>query len=88
MVHKSHSSLVHLWECVTHMNVISYMRHSGEKGCKFLFYSHSLLQRIINTFGQLGERNGNPLQFSCLENSMDKGVGLTSVHGLQRVRHD
>ena len=30
-------------------------------------------------------RNGNPLQYYCLENSMDKG--LQSM-GLQRVRHD
>ena len=22
-----------------------------------------------------GERNGNPLQYSCLENSMDRGAG-------------
>jgi len=22
----------------------------------------------------LGERNGNPLQYSCLENSMDRGA--------------
>ena len=31
-----------------------------------------------------GERNGNPLQYSCLENSVD---GLQSK-GLQRVGHD
>ena len=34
-----------------------------------------------------GEGNGNPLQYSCLENSMDGGVWAT-VHGLQRVGHD
>ena len=34
--------------------------------------------------------NGKPLQYPCLENSMDRGVrsgGLQSM-GLQRVRHD
>ena len=25
--------------------------------------------------GSLGEGNGNPLRYSCLENSMDTGVG-------------
>ena len=31
---------------------------------------------------------GNPLQYSCLENSMDRGIcGLPSM-GSQRVRHD
>ena len=32
-----------------------------------------------------GEEHGNPLQYSCLENSMDRG-GLQTM-GLQRVRH-
>ena len=27
------------------------------------------------------EGNGNPLQYSCLENSMDRGVWLTSLWG-------
>ena len=26
--------------------------------------------------------NGNPLQYSCLKNSMDKGAWLATVHGL------
>ena len=30
---------------------------------------------------------GNSLQYSCLEDSMDRGAGLQSM-GLQRVRHD
>ena len=36
-----------------------------------------------------GEGNGNPLQYSCLENSMDRGAGngLQSM-GSERVRHD
>ena len=27
-----------------------------------------------------GEGNGNPLQYSCLENSMDRGTWLATVH--------
>ena len=27
-----------------------------------------------------GEGNGNPLQYSCLENSMDRGVWWATVH--------
>ena len=27
-----------------------------------------------------GEGNGNPLQYSCLENSMDRGAWLATVH--------
>ena len=28
-----------------------------------------------------GEENGNPLQYSCLENSMDRGGWWATVHG-------
>ena len=29
-----------------------------------------------------GERNGNPLQYSCLENSMDRGAWWATVCGV------
>jgi len=29
-----------------------------------------------------GEGNGNPLQYSCLENSMDCGAWQATVHGI------
>ena len=35
-----------------------------------------------------GEGNGNPLQYSCLENRMDKGAYQSIVHGFPRVRLD
>ena len=35
----------------------------------------------------LGEGNGYPLQYSCLENSMDSGAWLQST-GFQRIRHN
>ena len=35
-----------------------------------------------------GEGNGNPLQYSCLENSMDRGPRQATVHGVTRVGHD
>ena len=28
-----------------------------------------------------GERNGNPLQYSCLRNLMDRGAWRATVHG-------
>ena len=31
-----------------------------------------------------GEGNGNPLQYSCLENPMDRGVWVTTVHGVTK----
>ena len=36
-----------------------------------------------------GEANGNPLQYYCLENPMDRGARQATVHGVaQRVRHN
>ena len=35
-----------------------------------------------------GEGNGNPLQYSCLENPMVGGAGGLQSMGSQRVRHD
>ena len=33
-----------------------------------------------------GERNSNPLQYSCLENSMAKGRWQATVHGVTKSR--
>ena len=35
-----------------------------------------------------GEENGNPLQYSYLENSMDRGAWWATVHEVTRVRHN
>ena len=35
-----------------------------------------------------GEEHGNPLQYSCLENPMDRGAWWATFHRSQRVRHD
>ena len=31
-----------------------------------------------------GEGNGNPLQYSCLENSMDGGAWWAAIHGVTK----
>ena len=33
-----------------------------------------------------GEGNGNPLQYSCLENPVDGGAWLATVHGVAKSR--
>ena len=35
-----------------------------------------------------GEGNGNPLQYSCLENPMHRGAWQAVVHGVSRVGHN
>ena len=31
-----------------------------------------------------GEGNGNPLQYSCLENTMDRGAWRATIHGITK----
>ena len=35
-----------------------------------------------------GGRHGNPLQYSYLQNLMDRGAWRATVHGPPRVRHN
>ena len=46
-----------------------------------------MAQTVKNLLGSgrsPGERNGNPLQHSCLENSMDRGAWWATVHGVAK----
>ena len=36
----------------------------------------------------IGDGNGNPLQYSCLGNPMDRRAWQAILHGVSRVRHD
>ena len=46
------------------------------------------LGSILGSERSPGEGNGNPLQYSCLENHMDRGAWQDIVHGVARVGHD
>ena len=41
---------------------------------------------LKDLFLRFGDRNGNPLQYSCLEISMDRGGWQAAVHGLAKSR--
>ena len=44
---------------------------------------------LISGLGRFpGERNGNPLQYSCLANPMDRGAWQATNLGSQRVGHN
>ena len=46
---------------------------------------HSHVSNFLVTCLTLnGEGNGNPLQYSCLENPMDRGAWWATVHGVAR----
>ena len=46
------------------------------------------LQEIPGSRSSLGEGNVNLLQYSCLENPMDRVARQTTDHGIPRVGHD
>ena len=62
------------------------------------FLSGSLVKNTSANAGDLGsipelgrfpgEGNGNPLQYSCLENPMDRGAWQLQSSGVTRVGHD
>ena len=39
---------------------------------------------ILGSGRSSGEENGNPFQYSCLENSMDRGVWQATVRGITK----
>ena len=41
---------------------------------------------LIFLSSRIGEGNGNPLQYSCLENPMDGGAWWAAVHGVAKSR--
>ena len=51
-------------------------------------FPHSSVGKESACSASPGEGNGNPPQYSCLENAMDRGAGQATVHGVTRVGHD
>ena len=59
------------------------------RGCILCDYLRSVYNagdlRSIPELGRSpGEGNGNPLQYSCLENPMDGGAWKATVHGVAK----
>ena len=57
------------------------MGFPGGLGSKESSYSPGDPGSIPGSGGSPGEGNGNPLQYSCLENSTDRGAWQAAVHG-------
>ena len=51
-------------------------------------YSTGNLSSIPGLGRAPGEVNGNPLQYYCLENPMDRGAWQATVHGVTRAGHE
>ena len=87
-------SVIHI--CVSSLSKITFpfrLLHNIEQRCyigdsdgKESACNVGNLGSIPELGGSPGEGNGNPLQYSCLENPMDIGDWWASVHGVARSR--
>ena len=60
-----------------------YLFSSGSDGKESVCKAGDL-SSIPGSGGSPGAVNGNPLQYSCLENSMDRGTSWAPVHGVAK----
>ena len=60
------------------------MDFPGGSDGKASAYSVGDLGSIPGSGRSSGEGNGNPLQYSCLENPMDGGVWYATVYGVEK----
>ena len=62
--------------------IISILGFPGGSDSKASACNAEDLGSIPGSGGSLGEGNGHPLQYSCLENSMDGEAWWATVHGV------
>ena len=62
-----------------------YMSFPGGSDDKESAFNAGDLGSIPGSGRSLREENGNPLQYSCLENSMDRGVWWATVHRVAKT---
>ena len=50
----------------------------------YRIYVHRNVLKLYSDSCYIGEGNGTPLQYSCLENPMDGGIWEAAVHGVAK----
>ena len=76
------------WVCLIAINYGWILDFPGGSSGKASAYNARYPGSIPRLGRSTGEGNGNPIQYSCLENPMDGGAWLAIVMGSQRVGHD
>ena len=86
-----------LWDLLQHWGVAMFFlgsclpvtEYSGILTSLHFFPTWVLFKAVLWGSGSSsGEGNGNPLQYSCLENAMDRGAWQATVHGITRIWHN
>ena len=68
---------------VAHLPIFAFILSSAPSADSMIFFQGS--EVLIPGLGRsLGEEDGNPLQYSCLENSIDRGAWRATVHGVAK----
>ena len=65
-------------------NIVHYNEWPGGSGRKVSACNAGDPGSIPGLGRSPGEGNGNPFQYCCLENSMDRGPWLAAVHGIAK----
>ena len=97
-----YSGLDNSMDCIVHGVAKSWTRLSSfhfQKSCSIIFsisplmWIKSLLANtgdagsILGSGRSLGGGNGNPLQYCCLKNSLDRGAWWATAHGPKATKH-
>ena len=77
-----------LWKILKEMGILDHLGFPGGSAGKECACNAGDLDSISGLGRSPGEWNGYPLQYSCLENLMDRGAWQETVHGIAGVRHD
>ena len=64
------------------MQIITY--YKKEMIYKACVFYQMISATFTDLLDKLGEGNGNPLQYSCLGNPVDKGAWQAAVHGVAK----
>ena len=85
-INKSQSLCSHVFSHTSKLNIILTLTvgFPGDSQDKPSDCNAGHLCAILGSGRSTGDGNGNPLLYSCLENSMDGGAWLATVHGITK----
>ena len=79
-----HQGSLHLMVRPWINNILYRYLYMPWRGVALLSFKKIYIKLVSN----IRESNGNPLQYSCLENPMDGGAWWAAVHGVAKSWHD